>query len=355
MTLGVPMFKVFRFTLALAEVVSLRTPIFFKILALESPCLVDSRRRSAVLILFALLLVLPGGASADDVYIRICNRGDVGVWMAAGTDRGLWGGLHVNGWWEYKPGNKNIVGGCTAVLVDEGNGVFLAFMVLDTDGELVPILLPPSGDGDLEPTGMSACLDLDKTRQVIEWDETNSSECPKSETLIPFSAYLNAFDYASNKQYDVTYTVRPSAPMSERDREAKKQQQREDRDWSRAKSANNARAYRRFMDSWPESARAKDAQGRAWRATRSSGSLDSFRDFAESWPNSEYVQEAEEAGWRAAKSLDSIDAYENYLDTWPDSAHSTAAKSRISELTPEKSLAQRMWNLVWIWLVEVLL
>lgn len=169
--------------------------------------MIPVRSFSAVLLFALSSVLLAPAARAGDSYIRICNRGDTTVWFGLGIDRGLWVGLQVEGWWEYEPGNVNILGGCTAVVRSTGNGFYFAFAVKDANGRLVPVKLQPSGK--LKPSSVGACLPAGQFDKRISWSDTKTSTCNSGELYVPFSAEMDTL--GTDETLDITYTIKPLA------------------------------------------------------------------------------------------------------------------------------------------------
>ena len=99
----------------------------------------------------------------------------------------------------------------------------------------------------------------------------------------------------------------------------KQEQQQERKAWLSAERKNTANAYRSYLRDYPGGTYASKA-----RSAISSLEVKAKKVRRE---------QQEETAWNRAKSKNTIKSYEAYLDSYPNGKHSSAASTRISNLT----------------------
>ena len=160
----------------------------------------------------ALLCVWSVPAEAGRMGVRICNRGDIPVWVAMGFERGLLHDISIEGWRRVDPGNGlwGAASSSCELFYDghSSDNYHLAFMIKGKNGVKGVVPYQPESDvGSHSKIDFWYCVNPDGFKKKGSHDELRA--CQPNEKRAPFSWNVSARFMNQNDNYDVMVTLRP--------------------------------------------------------------------------------------------------------------------------------------------------
>ena len=155
-------------------------------------------------LVLGILLAGTVPASAADVYLRVCNKGDIPLYVAVVEVGGWLNPQNLYSWYEIEPGNTTMFGGCPTFFF--GNPIksyyYLAFGIRKPDGSFGIVKYTPQraeGMGDIR-----YCLSREPQKK--SGSESELMTCRGSEKLVPFYVGWRIYQYA---ELSLSLTVEP--------------------------------------------------------------------------------------------------------------------------------------------------
>jgi len=162
-------------------------------------------------------LWFPHALQAADAEIRLCNDGEVPIYVASAEETWTWFKVDVvelQGWQVVEPGERDTFFGlptatCPLVysepLSRRGENHWLAFAIRDEDGRLGAVYYPTAQQSTPPPR---YCLEARDFRK--DGSPSEMQQCGDGETLVRFSVGLRILSSESGKA-TLRYTVSPKA------------------------------------------------------------------------------------------------------------------------------------------------
>jgi hypothetical protein len=168
-----------------------------------------------ILIAWLALCAWPIDSLAARLYIRICNRGDVPVYVAMGSDGGTMHSKTIEGWRIVEPGNGtwgSASNSCGAFLLGSTlRNYYFAFLIRDGSGRKGMVAFQPDW-----PTGAHSKLNYrfcvnpsDTFKRTGSTGELQT--CGPNEVSVPFTWGISTPYGSTNEDGDETLVIRPRA------------------------------------------------------------------------------------------------------------------------------------------------